>query len=277
MNRYVLGVEYDGSNFAGWQWQTARRTVQAEVENALSKVANEPIRLICAGRTDAGVHALEQVVHFDTTAKRDSHAWLMGSNSELPNDVRILWVKEAVDDFHARYSAVARFYRYIILNRKMKSALQPTQTTWCYEPLDADKMQQAAQYLIGTHDFSTYRAQGCQSKSPTRMIHFIDVYRQGEQVIMDISANAFLHHMVRNIAGVLMDVGSGKRPLDWPKQLLEIKDRSQGGITAKPHGLYLGSVFYPEKYGISKHSVFAKLQKDIKRHEWATDKVKQHL
>ncbi len=265
VNRYILGVEYDGSNFSGWQWQVDRRTAQAELEYALSQVANEPVRVICAGRTDAGVHALEQVVHFDTTVKRDLHAWLMGGNSNLQNDIRILWVKEAVDDFHARFSATARFYRYVILNRKMKSALQPKQLTWCYEPLDADKMHQAAQDLIGHHDFSTFRAQGCQSKSPNRTIYFIEVYRQDERVIIDISANAFLHHMVRNIAGVLMEIGSGKRSLDWPKQLLEIKDRGQGGITAKPHGLYLGSVLYPEKFGLNKHPIFAKLPFDTKR------------
>jgi len=265
VNRYVLGVEYDGSDFSGWQWQVSRRTIQAEVERALSSVANERIRLICAGRTDAGVHALEQVVHFDTTVKRDLHAWLMGGNSNLPVDVRILWVREAVDDFHARFSAIARFYRYIVLNRKMKSALHPRQMTWCYELLDADKMHQAAQYLVGNHDFSTFRAQGCQSKSPSRMVHFIDVYRQGEQVVMDISANAFLHHMVRNIAGVLIEIGASNKPLDWTKSLLEIKDRDRGGITAKPYGLYLGSVYYPEKFGIKKHPIFEKLPLDTKR------------
>ena len=265
MKRYVVGIEYDGSHFAGWQWQTKRRTVQREVEQALSRVANRPVRVICTGRTDAGVHALEQVVHFDTPALRDCHAWLMGGNANLPDDVRILWVKEAVDDFHARYSAIARFYRYIILNRKMKSALQPSQMTWCYESLDEHRMYLAAQHLVGEHDFSSFRAQNCQSKSPNRMMHFIDVYRQGEQVIIDLSANAFLHHMVRNIAGVLMAVGMGKKPIDWPLQLLEIKNREQGGVTAKPYGLYLGAVYYPEKYGISKHSIFTKLPSDAKR------------
>ncbi len=265
MKRWVIGIEYDGSHFSGWQWQTGKRTVQAELEKALAKVANQPISVICAGRTDAGVHALEQIAHFDTTAKRDSYSWLMGGNTQLPDDIRILWVKQAVDDFHARYSAIARFYRYIIINRKMKSALRPTQMTWCYEPLDVEKMHQAAQYLVGEHDFSSFRAQGCQSKSPSRMMHFIDVYRQGEQVIMDICANAFVHHMVRNIAGVLMAIGAGQKPLDWTAQLLEIKDRDKAGITAKPHGLYLGAVFYPEKYEIVKHPVFAKLPADVKR------------
>lgn len=263
--RIVLGIEYDGTSFYGWQWQTGRRTVQQELEKALSKVANQAITVTCAGRTDSGVHALEQVVHFDTNVERDHHAWLMGGNTNLPEDVRIIWVKDAVDDFHARYSAIARFYRYIILNRPMKSALLRSQVTWCYHPLDEEKMHQAAQSLIGDHDFSSFRAQGCQSKSPRRMMHFIDVYREQDKVIMDISANAFVHHMVRNIAGVLMDIGMGKQPVDWTEQLLEIKDREQSGVTAPPYGLYLGAVFYPEKYGIEKHPVFNKLPADAKR------------
>ena len=265
MPRIVLGIEYDGSAFFGWQHQTGRRTVQDELEKALSKVANEPVTVICAGRTDAGVHAFEQVVHFDTRAERAQHAWLMGGNSNLPADVRIIWAKAAVGDFHARYSAIARFYRYIILNRSMKSALLRQQATWCYYPLDEAKMHQAAQYLIGDHDFSSFRAQGCQSKSPRRMMHFIDVYREQDKVIIDISANAFVHHMVRNIAGVLMDIGMGKQPVDWPLQLLEIKDRDQGGVTAPPDGLYLGGVYYPEHYGIGRHPVFDKLPANARR------------
>lgn len=265
MSRIVLGVEYDGSRFYGWQWQKDTRTVQEEVEKALSKVADHPVRVLCTGRTDTGVHALEQVIHFDTDVSRDLHAWMMGGNCFLPDDVRIIWVKEAVDDFHARYSAVARFYRYIILNRPMKSALLRKQATWCYEPLDEEKMQLAANTLIGNHDFSSFRAQGCQSKSPQRMMYFIDVYRKDEQVIIDVSANAFLHHMVRNIAGVLMDIGMGKKPVEWTQELLEIKDREQGGITASPYGLYLAGVFYPEHYGIVRHPIFEKLPQDAKR------------
>ncbi|MGR9100369.1 MAG: tRNA pseudouridine(38-40) synthase TruA, partial [Gammaproteobacteria bacterium] len=171
MNRYVLGIEYDGGAFAGWQWQTGRRTVQSVLEAALSKVADRPVTIICAGRTDAGVHALEQVAHFDVDVERDLRAWVMGGNVNLPDDVRILWARHAVGDFHARYSAIARFYRYVILNRGMKSALFRRQATWCYAPLDAEKMHAAAQYLIGDHDFSSFRAQGCQSKSPRRMMH----------------------------------------------------------------------------------------------------------
>ncbi len=265
MARIILGIEYDGSGYSGWQWQVNQRSVQGVLEQALSKIANHPVTVICAGRTDAGVHALEQVVHCDVQAERELHAWMLGGNSQLPDDVRIIWVKEAEDGFHARYSAIARFYRYIILNRPVKSALLRRQVTWCYPPLDANKMHQAAQYLIGSHDFSSYRAQGCQSKSPIRMMHFIDVYREDDQVIMDISANAFLHHMVRNIAGVLMNIGVGKEPVEWTQQLLAVKCRKLGGVTAPPDGLYLGGVYYPEQYSIPRHPLFDKLPADARR------------
>jgi tRNA pseudouridine38-40 synthase len=265
MKRIVLGIEYDGTAYAGWQWQTGKRTVQSELQAILSRIANQEIRVICAGRTDAGVHALEQVVHFDTDVQRDLKAWVLGANSLLPEDIRVTWAQPAQADFHARYSAVARFYRYVILNRPMKSALLKTQATWCYLPLDAEKMQLAAQYLIGEHDFTSYRAQGCQSKSPFRLMHFIEVYRRDEQVIIDICANAFLHHMVRNIAGVLMEVGMGRQPIDWPLHLLEIKDRAQAAATAPPHGLHLGAVYYPEQYALKQHPIFVKLPKGVKR------------
>ncbi|MDO9103914.1 MAG: tRNA pseudouridine(38-40) synthase TruA [Methylovulum sp.] len=263
--RIVLGIEYDGSGFSGWQSQTHRRSVQATLEQALSKVANHPVTVICAGRTDARVHALGQVVHFDTSSERSTDAWLLGGNSNLPDDIRITWIKHAAYGFHARYSAVARFYRYIISNRPVKSALRHKQETWCYQPLDAEKMHQAAQYLIGHHDFSSFRAQGCQSKSPMRAMYFIDVYRDNDNVIIDISANAFLHHMVRNIAGVLIDIGTGKQSLAWIPYLLEVKDRRRAGITAPPEGLYLAAVFYPEHFGIAKHAVFDKLPADAQR------------
>lgn len=265
MSRIVLGIEYDGSAYAGWQWQTGKRTLQSELQDALSHIAAQPVTVICAGRTDAGVHALEQVVHFDCSVERDLKAWLMGGNSQLPEDIRIIWAKPAIADFHARYSAIARFYRYVILNRPMKSALLRAQATWCYQSLDAAKMHLAAQALIGEHDFSSFRAQGCQSKSPNRLMYFVEVYRQDDRVIIDICANAFLHHMVRNIAGVLMEIGMGRKPVGWVTELLAIKDRSQAAITAPPHGLHLGGVFYPEQYEIAKHPLFAQLPQDAKR------------
>jgi len=238
------------------------------LQKALSKVADKKIVIQCAGRTDTGVHANEQVIHFDTEVKRELRGWLMGGNVNLPDDIKIIWAKYAVDDFHARYSAVARFYRYVILNRKMKSALLRNQVTWCYEPLDAEKMHLAAQSLVGKHDFSSFRAQGCQSVSPNRIMHFIRVFREGEQVIIELSANAFLHHMVRNIAGVLMAVGSDEKPVNWVSELLSLKDRKQAGVTASPYGLYLGGVYYPEKYGIEKHAVFDLLPKGVGRFEY---------
>lgn len=267
MRRIVFGLEYDGSAFCGWQWQSGLRSIQSVLEQALSKIADHPVTVICAGRTDAGVHAFEQVAHFDTEAQRELHSWVLGGNSQLPDDVRILWAKPAQDDFHARYSAIARYYRYIIHNRPVRSALSPRQATWCYTPLAEEKMHEAAQYLLGHHDFSSFRAQGCQSKSPFRQVHFIDVFREGDRVVIDIAANAFLHHMVRNIAGVLMEIGMGKQPVAWAQELLEVKSRKLGGITAPPDGLYLAGVYYPERYGLINHPIFGKLPADAKRHE----------
>ena len=265
MARIVLGIEYDGSLFSGWQYQNAQRTVQGELEKGLSNVANQEIKVHCAGRTDSGVHALEQVVHFDTDVNRSLDSWVMGGNANLSDDVRIIWAKLAVDDFHARFSAIARFYRYIILNRKIKSALLRSQVTWCYNPLDEKKMHSAAQSLIGEHDFSSFRAQGCQSNSPNRLMHFITVTRKDDRVIIELSANAFLHHMVRNIVGVLMEIGMAKQSVNWIDELLELKDRSQGAITAPAYGLYLGGVYYPEQYGINKHPIFNLLASDVCR------------
>lgn len=265
MKRIVLGVEYDGSQFCGWQWQPFKRSVQQALEQALSKVADQTVTVICAGRTDAGVHALEQIVHFDTGVNRELHAWMLGGNSNLPDDVKIIWAREAIGDFHARYSAIARCYRYIILNRPAKPALLRRQVTWCYPPLDAGKMHEAAQYLIGEHDFSSFRAQGCQSKSPVRMLHFIDVHRDGDKIVIDVAANAFVHHMVRNIAGVLMEIGMGKQPVDWTLELLAAKSRKLAGMTAPPDGLYLAGVYYPDHYGLAKHPIFNKLPADARR------------
>lgn len=267
MTRIALGLEYDGSAFAGWQWQKDLRNVQACVEEAVGKVAAEPVAVHCSGRTDAGVHALEQVAHFDTRAERPLRSWIMGVNSNLPDDVRVLWAREVAPDFHARFSAIARFYRYVILNRPMKSALSPNQVTWCFNPLDENRMQQAANHLIGHHDFSSFRAQGCQSKSPCRLMYFIQVRREEDRVIIEISANAFLHHMVRNIAGVLMEIGMGKKPPEWALELLQLRDRKQASVTAPSDGLYLGGVFYPPQFGLPKHPLFERLPPDAKRFE----------
>jgi tRNA pseudouridine38-40 synthase len=268
MTRIALGIEYDGSGFAGWQWQShGQRTVQACLEQAISRVAAEPISLLCAGRTDAGVHALEQIAHFDTSAERPLRSWVAGVNANLPDDIRVLWAKEMEQNFHARYSAIARFYRYVILNRPMKSALYRQQVTWCFYPLDERRMQEAANYLIGHHDFSSFRAQGCQSKSPHRNMYFIRVRREEDRVLIELSANAFLHHMVRNIAGVLLEIGAGRRDPQWMPELLLLKDRTQAAATAPSDGLYLGGVYYPEMFGLAKHPLFNFLPADARRFE----------
>lgn len=247
--RIALGVEYDGTGFSGWQLQAAGvRTVQGCLEVALSKIANHPVRVHCAGRTDAGVHAAEQVVHFDTSVQRVMRSWVFGSNAGLPEAVAVLWATPVDELFHARFSAYRRRYRYVIYNRPVRPTFLASRTTWEYRALDAARMHEAAQCLLGTHDFSSYRAQGCQAKSPVRIVHSVGVSRQGELVIIDIEANAFLHHMVRNIAGVLMTIGAGEQPVAWAKDVLNYRDRALGGVTASPSGLYLTGVGYPPEF-----------------------------
>jgi tRNA pseudouridine38-40 synthase len=248
--RIALGIEYDGSAFCGWQIQSHSPSVQQQVEAALSKVANHPIRTYCAGRTDTGVHALEQVVHFDTSAQRDNHAWVFGANAHLPASVTVLWAAQVADDFHARFSAERRAYRYVIFNRRTRPALLAKRVTWEYRPLDDTQMQQAALYLLGRHDFSAYRALACQAKSPIRELYELRVRREGELILLDLEANGFLHHMVRNIAGVLMSIGAGEQPIDWTRTVLEQRDRTLGGVTAPADGLYLIRVDYPGKYAL---------------------------
>lgn len=248
--RIALGVEYDGHGFCGWQYQDHSPSVQEEVEKALSKVANQPIKVICAGRTDTGVHATEQVIHIDTDAERTMRAWVYGANANLPKGVAVLWATPVADDFHARFSAVRRRYRYVIFNRNVRPTFLAWRTSWDYRPLDEKRMAEAAKVLIGEHDFSSYRAQGCQAKSPVRTIYRLDVTRSEELIFIDIEANAFLHHMVRNIAGVLMAIGAGEQPVDWARQVLEYQDRTLGGVTAPPSGLYLTQVYYPESFDL---------------------------
>ena len=264
--RIALGLEYDGSAFAGWQWQLGKRTLQSALEDALAFVAAEPVRVVSAGRTDAGVHALEQVAHFDTKVVRKPYSWLMGTNTALPEDLRVLWVREVPGEFHARCSAIARVYRYVILNRPMRSALLRRQVTWHYAPLDVEAMAAAARYLLGEHDFSSFRAQDCQSKSPNRFMHFIHVRREGDRVIIELCANAFLHHMCRNIAGVLMDVGGGKRPPEWAGEILRARDRKLAAATAPAEGLYLAGICYPECFGIARHPLFEHLPEGASRY-----------
>jgi tRNA pseudouridine38-40 synthase len=251
--RVALGVEYDGSAFHGWQaQQEGVRTVQTELEAALAKVANHPLRVVCAGRTDTGVHALGQVVHFDTESVRSERNWLLGTNVNLPPDVSVTWARPVSDDFSARFSAIGRRYRYFILNRTSRSAVLARRVTWTHRPLDAERMQLAAQALVGEHDFSSYRALGCQAKSPVRTLHELKVERHGEFVVLSLHANAFLHHMVRNIAGVLMAIGRGDRELAWSEEVLHLRDRTLGGVTAPPDGLYFEQVEYPAEFEIPR-------------------------
>ncbi len=247
--RIALGIEYNGIGFHGWQMQQQGiRSVQHVVEQAIATVADHAVRVHCAGRTDTGVHALEQVIHFDTEAQRPQRAWTQGVNVNLPDDVSVLWSTEVPEEFHARFSAERRCYRYLILNRPVRSALQHGRVTWIHRPLDAEVMHAAAQELAGTHDFSSYRALGCQAKSPVRTLYHISVQRRGEILDLDIEANAFLHHMVRNIAGVLIAIGKGDADSRWAKEVLELRDRSLGGVTAPPGGLYFEKVLYPEMF-----------------------------
>ncbi|MBW3568457.1 MAG: tRNA pseudouridine(38-40) synthase TruA [Proteobacteria bacterium] len=250
MVRIAAGVEYDGSAFAGWQSQPHAPSVQDAVEAALSRVANHAVKVVCAGRTDAGVHAFGQVVHFDTDATRSQRSWVLGANSTLPASVNINWTRDVDEQFHARFGAVARTYRYVILNRWVRSAVHASRATWVHETLDAQVMHRAAQLLRGEHDFSSFRALACQAKSPVRTVERIDVRRENEWVILEITANAFLHHMVRNIAGVLIAVGKGERPEAWVQEVLDHKDRELGGVTAPPHGLYFIGPRYPERFDL---------------------------
>jgi tRNA pseudouridine38-40 synthase len=248
--RVALVVEYDGSQYHGWQAQVGLHTVQQVVEFALSKVADCDISVICAGRTDTGVHATNQVIHFDCDKERSIRSWIHGANSYLPKDVCVKWGREMPDNFHVRYSALSRRYRYIIYNSSIRPALLRSNVTWQYRQLDHRNMQEASSTLLGEHDFTSFRSVECQSPTPMRNVHHIDVSRRGDLVIIDITANAFLHHMVRNIAGVLIMVGSGKKTCDWVNDVLLAKDRRLGAETAPPYGLYLVCATYPKEFSM---------------------------
>ncbi|MBS0365277.1 MAG: tRNA pseudouridine(38-40) synthase TruA [Proteobacteria bacterium] len=250
MARIAVGVEYDGRRYAGWQTQQHLPTVQQVVEAALGRVAAAPVALVCAGRTDAGVHAYGQVAHFDTGAQRTTRAWLLGANSELPPDVALSWVQPVPDDFHARFSAQARTYRYLILNRGARAALTAGRALWVHRPLAADLMAEAAQALVGEHDFSALRAAECQAKSPVRRVERLHVRRDGDWITIEVTANAFLHHMVRNIAGLLLAIGRGDAPVAWAAQVLLGRERARSAATAAAAGLYLHAVRYPAQFGL---------------------------
>ena len=246
--RIALGVEYDGSQYFGWQSQASGHTVQDVLQVALSGIANELISVIAAGRTDTGVHALEQVVHFNTHVERPLTAWVRGVNALLPNSIAVLWAHLVPEEFHARFSAQARSYRYLLINRSVRNALQHGKAGWFHTPLNVEKMCEAAQCLLGEHDFSALRAAECQAKSPIKNLAQLDIQKHGDTIIFDLSANAFLHHMVRNIVGCLVYIGKGKHPPQWMREVLEGKERSLAAPTFAPDGLYLYRVTFDAKW-----------------------------
>lgn len=251
-HRIALAVEYDGSEYSGWQKQGSPElpTVQSKLEAALSKVADQPIEVTCAGRTDAGVHATNQVIHFDSRIDRGAKAWVRGVNSLLPHSVRVLWSQVVDQEFHARFSATGRRYQYLIYQGDVASALFPKQVTHIRGDLDVDAMSEAAKHLLGEQDFTSFRAAGCQSRSPFRNVFSANWEKVGQFLVLNIHANAFLQHMVRNIVGSLLSVGRGEQSSDWIAELLKAKDRTQAAMTAPPEGLYLVQVDYPENFSL---------------------------
>ena len=253
--RYAFGVEYDGSGFFGWQAQRQEPTVQACIEAAFTQVANHTVRVTCCGRTDTGVHALCQVAHFDTQAERSGRSWILGVNSQLPPGITVLWLREVDADFHARFSAYSRTYRYRIVNRWVRPALMAKYASWCRQPLDAELMHRAAQFLLGEHDFSAFRAASCQARHALREIREIAVIRSQHEVRIDVTANGFLYHIVRNIAGSLMSIGREEKSVSWLQQLLLSGDRTQAAATAAAEGLYFVGARYPEQYQLPQNEV----------------------
>jgi tRNA pseudouridine38-40 synthase len=250
MTRIALGLEYDGSRFLGWQTQPGGGTVQDALQPALASIAGTPVDLVGAGRTDRGVHARLQVAHFDTDAQRPSSAWVRGVNALLPDSVAVLWSHEVPDDFHARFSARARTYRYELLNRPVRPGLAAHYVGWFHLPLDVDSMRDAAARFVGEHDFSAFRSSECQAKSPVRTVHRFEVSRNGENIHFLVTANAFLHHMVRNLVGTLVYIGKGKHPPEWAGELLRSKDRRKSAPTFGPEGLYLERIEYEAKWSL---------------------------
>lgn len=248
--RYALGIEYDGTDFHGWQRLGETPSVQATVESALSFVANHPVEVTCAGRTDSGVHGRCQVVHFDSDAPRDEYSWIMGANSRLPPSISVRWAQPVSDTFHARFSAQARRYRYRIVNRRVRPALMARYVAWERLPLDVEAMHQAAQALLGERDFSAFRSSQCQASHARRELQHIAVTRQDEEVHIDVRANAFLHHMVRNIVGSLLPIGRGEQPVEWLHTLLEGRDRTVAGPTAVAQGLLFIGPLYPAGFAL---------------------------
>lgn len=251
--RLAIGVDFNGAAYRGWQTQQAGvRSVQETLETAISTVAAQAVTVTGAGRTDAGVHASGMVAHFDTDALRSPRQWLLGVNTKLPDDIALRWIAPVSDEFHARFKAVARRYRYVIFNHPVRSSLLAGMVTWHYHALDLARMQAAATHLVGVHDFTSFRAAACQSKKAVRNVQFLTLTQQGPLIVLDIQADGFLHHMVRNIVGVLMAVGQGKATPGWAKEVLDARDRTLGGITAPADGLYFVDALYPLPFNLPK-------------------------
>ena len=251
--RIAIGVDFNGQHYRGWQTQQPGvKSVQETLERAIAAVANHPVIVHGAGRTDAGVHGAGMVAHFDTESVRSDRNWMLGINRHLPEDIALRWVAPVSDEFHARFKAVARRYRYVIYNHPFRSSQLAGQVTWHYHPLDLGRMQVAARYLVGRHDFTSFRAVACQAPRPERDVHFIELRQKGTLIVIDIQADGFLHHMVRNIAGVLMAIGQGKAEPEWAQEVLLARDRTLGGVTAPPDGLYFVDVLYPEQFVLPK-------------------------
>lgn len=248
--RYAMALEYDGSPFMGWQKHHTGDTIQTAVEKALSFVADASVEVVCSGRTDARVSARCQLVHFDSDAPRDVRAWVLGTNTRLPDSIRALWMQPVPDDFHARYSARARRYRYSVLIRPVKPAINRQFLSWSREELDAARMHEAAQKILGEQDFSAFRTAQCQAKHPNRNLHRLDICREGDMIYFEVQANAFLHHMVRNLVGSLLLIGKGEQPVHWMKTLLDGRDRTVAGPTAPAEGLMFLGALYPPEWGL---------------------------
>jgi tRNA pseudouridine38-40 synthase len=256
VQRIALGLEYDGRAFHGWQTQPDGNTVQDRLERALGVIHGAPVNLLAAGRTDAGVHASAQVAHFDAVNPRPEQAWVRGVNTHLPDGIRVLWAQAVAEDFHARFSAEERLYRYLLLNRPMRPALMAGQVGWSHGHLDQAAMNQAAAHLLGIHDFTAFRAAECQAKTPIRDLREASVRRDGELLTLQFRANAFLHHQVRNMVGALVWVGLGRRPPEWVVEVLESRDRTRAAATFMPDGLYLAGVRYDVRFGLPTTPLF---------------------
>jgi len=249
-SRVALGIAYDGAPWQGWQTQPHGRTVQDTLETALLRFVGQPVSTTCAGRTDTGVHALCQVVHLDAPVHRSLQSWVRGVNAWLPDSISVQWARYVDDDFHARFSAMSRTYVYVLRHHPVRSPLAHARVGWVFQPLSLDRMQAAADLAVGEHDFSSFRSSECQSRSPVRVVHGIDVQQQGDYFLFHFHANAYLHHMIRNLMGVLIAVGQGRREPGWMAELLARRDRRLSAPTFSPDGLYLAQVSYDARYDI---------------------------